>query len=90
MKYQDITKTDELRATDQHVAHRMEIGKEVYLNVLTEGTVSIKDYPSQVWITVRGKGETTQVMLPITREQLCDLVCGLWIEEMAEASDAPG
>lgn len=90
MKYQDITKTDELRATDQHVAHRIEVGEQVYLSVLTRGTVSIQEYKTHLWLIVRGKGETTQVMLPITREQLCDLVCGLWIEEMAEASDGQG
>jgi hypothetical protein len=90
MNYQDITKTNELRAADQHVAHRHEVGEKVFLNVLTEGTVSIREYPTHLWLIVRGKGETTQIMLPITREQLCDLACGLWIDEMAEASDGQG
>ncbi len=90
MKYQDVTKTNELRATDQHVAHRMEVGEHVYLNVLTKGDVSIQEHKNHLWLTVRGKGETTQIMLPITREQLCDLACGLWIDEMAEASDGQG
>ncbi len=85
-----IIKTGDLRAKDQHVAERVELHGEVFLNVITEGTVTITDYPSQVWISVRGNGETTQIMLPITREQLCDLACGLWIEEMAEASDGQG
>jgi len=90
MNYRDITKTNELRATDQHVAHRMEVGEQVYLNVLTEGAVSIQEHKTHLWLIVRGKGETTQIMLPITREQLCDLACGLWIDEMAEASDGQG
>lgn len=77
--------TDTLRAKDRHVAYRIEVAERVHLNVMTSGTVEIAAYKSHLWLVVRDDDETTQVMLPITREQLCDLACGLWIEEMAEA-----
>jgi hypothetical protein len=81
-----IIRTDVLRAKDQHAAHRYDAGLSgIHLNVVTAGKVSVQAFPSHCWITVQGDGELTQIMLPITREQLCDLACGLWTEEMAEA-----
>jgi hypothetical protein len=82
-----IIKTDVLRAKDQHAAYRYDTGPfgGVHLNVVTAGKVNVEAFSTHCWITVQGDGELTQIMLPITREQLCDLACGLWIEDMAEA-----
>jgi hypothetical protein len=63
---------------------------EQFLTVVANGTVTIREEYPGLHIVLRDGNVRTTIVLPITREQLCDLACGLWIEEMAEASDGQG
>lgn len=59
-------------------------GKQ-YLTVVAHGDVSVRETAEGLDIIVQRGDIITTIVLPITREQLCDLACGLWIEDMAEA-----